>query len=96
MPRALRAVAKDEKPAPPPPKTIKAAADVSERALLVALRGHLAAEMDKGAVPPHALAGVSAKIREYDREIRALDARAAEEGDSGADVEDGEFDASAV
>ena len=96
MPRTLRAVGADENP-PASPKTIKAAADVSERALLVALRTHLAAEMDKGAVPAHALAGVSSKIREYDREIRAIDAREREESDAGSDdVEDGEFDASAV
>lgn len=92
----LRAVGKNERPAPAP-KGIKDAADLSERALLVSLRTHLAAEMDKGAVPAHALASVSAKIREYDREIRALDAR--EEQEAAADasqVEDGDFDASAV
>ena len=97
MARSLRAVAANEKAPEKPPKSIKQAADTSERALLVALRSHLSTEMDKGAVPAHALASVSAKIREYDREIRALDARAAEEASQDAgQVEDGDFDASAV
>lgn len=97
MARKLRAVAADEKVTSAAPKSIKQAADTSERALLIALRSHLSTEMDKGAVPAHALASVSAKIREYDREIRALDARAAEEASENAcEVEDGDFDASAV
>lgn len=72
----LRAVAKGEKAlVPEAPKTIGQAAESTERDLLVSLRTHLAREMDKGAVPAHALASVSAKIREYDREVRAIDAR---------------------
>lgn len=84
--------------APPKrPTTIKAAVDVSERALLVMMRGHLATQLDSGAVPAHALAGVMAKLREYDRDIRAIDARAEEEpGDDEEQVEDGHFDSSAV
>jgi hypothetical protein len=92
----LRAVAEDEK-APVTPKTIGEAAEASERDLLVSLRTHLAREMDKGAVPAHALASVSAKIREYDRDIRAFDAREEQDGASDGDVVvDGTFDASAV
>lgn len=72
--KALRAVSEGERK-PVKPKTIKQAADASERDLLVSLRTLLATELDKGAVPAHALASVSAKLREYDREIRALDAR---------------------
>lgn len=63
------------------PETVVEAADASERALLVALRRYLAREMDAGKVPAHALASVSAKIREYDREIRALDAREEQEAE---------------
>ena len=73
---------------PKAPTTIKQAAETSERDLLVALRSHLAAEMDKGAVPAHALASVSAKIREYDRDIRALDAREHEEAGARGPTED--------
>lgn len=94
----LAAVPADAKPEekPKPPTTIKAAVDVSERALLVMMREHLASQLDKGAVPAHALAGVMAKLREYDRDIRAIDARAAEEPDGEHEAEDGKFDASAV
>lgn len=83
---------------PASPKTIKAASESSERDLLVSLRSYLALQMDAGAVPAHALASVSSKIREYDREIRALDARAAEEAKNGSETaaEDGSFDANAV
>jgi len=100
MARSLRAVPGDAQPAPSAsapttPTSIAQAAETSERELLVALRSHLAAEMDKGAVPAHALASVSAKIREYDREIRALDLREAQGMDSGETL-DAEFDASAI
>ena len=93
----LRAVTDEDKPTKKAPATIKAAVDVSERALLVQMRSHLAARLDAGAVPAHALAGVMSKLREYDRDIRAIDARAAEESDGDEEqAEDGEFDASAV
>jgi hypothetical protein len=79
MARKLSVVT-DATPTKAKPATIAAAADADERSLLVALRSHLASEMDKGKVPAHALASVSAKIREYDRDIRALDARDEQEG----------------
>ena len=78
--KKLRAVSEGET-APTKPKTIGEAAEASERELLVSLRTHLAREMDKGAVPAHALASVSAKIREYDREIRAIDSRDEQEAE---------------
>ena len=81
MARKLRAVDAAEVAPKVAPKNIKQAADTSERALLVALRSHLASEMDKGAVPAHALASVSAKIREYDREIRSIDSRDEQEAE---------------
>lgn len=94
---ALKAVPRDARPVrPAAPRTIRQAADSSERELLVALRTHLASEMDKGAVPAHALASVSAKIREYDRDIRALDAQDKQEAVTGEKVGDAAFDASAV
>jgi hypothetical protein len=72
---ALRAVADGETPPKKPTLKVDKAVDGTERDLLVALRSHLACEMGKGAVPAHALASVSAKIREFDREIRSIDAR---------------------
>ena len=80
--KPLRAVAEGEQaPKKADPKSIGEAADAGERELLVSLRTHLAREMDKGAVPAHALASVSAKIREYDREIRAIDSRDEQEAE---------------
>lgn len=85
-------------PAPPPkvepPKSIKEAVDRSERDLLVALRRRIAAEMDSGP-PAHTLAPMARQLRELDREIRALDAREAQESPAER-VDDGDFDASAV
>jgi hypothetical protein len=78
------------------PTTVAGAADSTERDLLWALRSHLAREMDKGAVPAHAMASVSAKIREYDRDIRAMDAREEQESKRADEVADEAFDASAV
>ena len=93
--KPLRAVADGEQ-APSKPKSISEAADAGERELLIQLRTHLAREMDKGAVPAHALASVSAKIREYDREIRSIDAREEHEGAKRGEVPDRRFDASAI
>jgi hypothetical protein len=93
MPRKLAVVAPDTEGQRKPPSTIKQAAESSERDLLVALRAHLAMEMDKGAVPAHALAGVSAKIREYDREVRALDAREEQETENRGPVADEKWSA---
>lgn len=95
----LRPVSKNERAKPKKtPQTIKAASESSERDLLVSLRSHLAEQMDAGKVPAHALASVSSKIREYDREIRALDARAVEEAKHASEThaEDGSFDADAI
>lgn len=77
-----------------PPKSIEEAVDRSERDLLVALRRRIAGEMDAGP-PAHTLAPMARQLRELDKEIRALDARASEDARS-EDVGDGEFDASAV
>jgi hypothetical protein len=56
------------------PKTIKGAADHSERALLVALRTNLAEQLDAG-VPSHTLAALVKQLREVDHAIRAIDSR---------------------
>ena len=100
MPRNLSVVKPGAaKPAKAParsPRTVKAAAEHSERALLVALRTRIATDIDQG-VPAAYLAPLSRQLRDIDREIRALDARAAEEAsESSGAAPDEEFDASAV
>lgn len=101
MARKLTVVT-DETPPPSPsmpaaPKTIKDALEMGEREMLVALRAHAAAQLDSGRAPAHAIAGLMRQLRDLDREIRALDLRAAQEDEAReAEVEDGKFDASAV
>jgi hypothetical protein len=72
----IRAVAADEKPPAKSrkPVTIKAAVDMSERELLVALRAKAAAEIDSGP-PAHTLPRLMQQLRDLDKEIRAIDAR---------------------
>jgi hypothetical protein len=103
----LRAVAKDEKPPPrprrkAPAKTVTQAIDASERDVLVALRLNIARDIDRG-VPTHALAGLSKQLRELDKDIRAIDLRAAEEqeanragGDEDEQSGDEAFDSEAI
>lgn len=78
----LRVVPPDSR-APEVPKTVREAAEVSERALLVALRSKIAGDIDRG-VPPHALAPLSRQLREIDKDIRAIDAH--DEGDDVGDA----------
>jgi hypothetical protein len=78
------------------PETLLAAAEASERDLLVKIRAKIAAEID-GGVPPHTLAPLTRQLRDIDKEIRALDARKEQEGGAGAQpTPDEEFDASAL
>lgn len=95
--KKLRAVAPDEKPAPKKPTTIKAAVDMPERTLLVAMREKVAAEIDSG-VPAHALAGLLKHLRELDKEIRSIDARAEESEPESHDrnADDEAFDPAAI
>lgn len=98
MPRKLTVVTDETAPAKvEKPKTIKAAAEVGERELLVSLRDLAASELDNGQVPAHAIGGLMRQLRDLDRDIRALDLRAQQDSDAvEAEVEDGQFDASAV
>lgn len=98
---ALRAVAPDEKPAKPKPKkplTIaQAASGGSTRDVLVASRDRIARALDEPNIAARDLASNSKRLMEIIREIEAIDARAAEEGEGdAAEVQDGDFDASAV
>jgi hypothetical protein len=98
---ALRAVAPDEKPPPKrpaKPQTIaQAASGGSTRDVLVASRDRIARALDDPNIAARDLASNSKRLMEIIREIEAIDARAAEEGDGdAAEVQDGDFDASAV
>lgn len=78
------------------PATIKAAAEMSERDLLVTMRTRVATEID-GGVPAHTLAPLMRQLRDLDKEIRALDAREDQGAEvDAAEVEDGTFDAASV
>ena len=85
----VRAVGADERATTPrrPPVTIKEAAGMTERDLLVAMRTKVAAEIDAG-VPAHALAPLMRQLRDFDKEIRALDARDQEEAPSSGPTAD--------
>ena len=92
----LRAVAEAERAPKPKPATLADAADDSERALLVMMRDKISTEID-GAVPPHTLAPLMRQLRDIDKEIRSLDARAEDGRDSATSTNtcDG-YDASAI
>jgi hypothetical protein len=97
----LRAVSPDEKPAPKMSaraKTVtQAATGGTTRELLVAMRDRTAVAVEDPNTPARDLAALTKRLMEIVREIEALDARTAEEAkDDAAEVEDGEFDASAV
>ena len=99
MPRKspLRAVGADEKVAPARPKSITEAADGgTTRELLVAMRARIAKAVEDPNTPARDLAALTKRLVEVVRDIEAIDARAHEDGDAGAEVADGAFDASAV
>ena len=96
--RKLKVVSESDVPpneAPSPTETVKSAAGTSYRDLLVALRDSIAGQIDAG-VPPRDLASLSRRLLEIAAELEALDARAAEEGGSKGDAQDGEFDPDAI
>ena len=92
---ALRAVALNEKPSP---KTVtKAASTGTTRELLVAMRDRVAKTVENENTPARDLAALSKRLMEIVRDIEAIDARSEQEAsDHAAEVEDGDFDASAV
>lgn len=98
---ALRAVAPDEAPAPEAPETPKtvgqAASTGNMRDLLVAMRDRVAKDVENANTPARDLAALTKRLMEIVRDIEAIDARNAQEDDeNAAEVEDGDFDASAV
>ena len=97
MASKLRAVNASDAPPPKKPQatTLKDAAENSERELLVLMRSNISDTIGAG-VPAHTLAPLMRQMREIDKEIRTLDARAAQEVSSGAKPVDNSYDASAI
>ncbi len=95
----LRAVTEADIPGPPPtPKTVTSAASGgTTRELLVAMRDRVAKTVENENTPARDLAALSKRLMEIVRDIEAIDARESQEAsDDGSEVEDGDFDASAV
>lgn len=93
----LRPVAPGEraKKATPAKTVTQAAESGSSRELLVAMRARIAKAVEDANTPARDLAALTKRLIEVVRDIEAIDARD-EDGDDGAEVDDGEFDASAV
>lgn len=94
----LRAVAADEKPTRTAPSTVtEAASSGTTRDLLVTMRDRVAKDVQNENTPARDLAALTKRLMEIVRDIEAIDARASQEAsDHAAEVEDGDFDASAV
>ena len=95
---ALRAVTPDEQPVSATPKTVTSAASAgTTRELLVAMRDRVAKTVENENTPARDLAALSKRLMEIVRDIEAIDAREEQEANKdAAEVEDGDFDASAV
>lgn len=97
--KPLRAVAPDEKPAPPTrPKTVTEAADGgTTRELLVAMRGRIAKAVEDPNTAARDLAALTKRLVEVVRDIEALDAREQQEATKSArDTPDEAFDPEAI
>ncbi len=94
---ALRAVKPGETAPPTKPKTVtEGASGGTTRDLLVAMRDRIAVAVENPNTPARDLAALTKRLTETVKEIEAIDAREQQEGERGAEVEDGDFDASAV
>ena len=79
-----------------PPTITEAAEAGDERALLVALRKKLAQTIQDSSTPARDQASLSIRLLQINRDIQAIDARAKEEGQDAAEVEDEAFDPGAL
>jgi len=95
--KALRAVADDEKAPPAKVKTVTEAADEgTTRELLVAMRARVAKAVEDPNTPARDLAALTKRLVEVVRDIEAIDAANQQGTGEGDDVDDAEFDASAI
>jgi len=98
----LRVVKPGEAPPPAadkpklPPTITEAAEAGDERALLVALRKKLAQTIQDSSTPARDQASLSIRLLQINRDIQAIDARAKEESQDAAEVEDEAFDPEAL
>lgn len=101
MPRktTLRAVTEADAPTRKPKKLSvqEAAASGDHRDLLVAMRERVAQAVSDPTCPPRDLAALTRRLQDIAAEIEQIDLRAKQEAeDDAAEVEDGDFDESAV
>lgn len=94
----LRAVTEADVPTVASPSTVTDAAKRgTTRDLLVTMRDRVAKDVENENTPARDLAALTKRLLEIVRDIEAIDTRANQEGDDDAsEVEDGEFDSSAV
>ena len=74
----LREASEDDVPSPP--LTVTQALDSSARDVLVATRLLLAQSLEAGKVSSNAMSTVAQKVVDFDRQIRAIDDAAKQEG----------------
>jgi hypothetical protein len=97
MTQKLRAVDPDETPPLKRRLTITEAADAGDqRELLVAMRSRVAKTVENSNCPPRDLASLSRRLQDINREIEAIDAKAAVEAREDAETADEQWDAEAL
>ena len=91
-------VVNPDDPAPRKPLTLtEAAKSGSHRDLLIAMRDRIAESIQSPDCPPRDLAALTRRLQDIAKDLQALDAAVAQEGERDArDVEDEAFDASAI
>jgi hypothetical protein len=93
MPKRLRAVGPDEKPAKPRNLTVaQAAADGTHQELLLAVQGRIAEAVQAPNCNPVALAALSRMLVSFSRELAAIAARGDDEVGEAAKVPDEAWD----
>ena len=98
--RGLRAVNPGDKPPEssrkPPATVVQAVADGSTRDVFRTMQERIARAIDDPNIRGADLAALTRRLHELRKEIEAIDAREAQDRGQGGEVEDGDFDASAV